>query len=642
MSIARRLAFLWCLLCLPAFVAPAGAAAPSLVLPGPDVLRLDQGELAWLRDAGGRFSLEDVRRADAAGAFVPLSGSLSRGYTDDVYWLRLRLRNDGEPERYWLEVMPPFLDDLRLYKVMPDGRVRLHQAGDRYPVAVQDSRAPSPLFRLELPRGESTLYLRIRTSSSLLALVTLYRPPALQRHLSTQGIQYGTYFGVLAMVLLLNLINWRLLRDNLYGIYCAYIAMQLVYFAAAYGVLAQYLFPDMPAVSDRLVGIGLGTTVATGSLFIMRLLRVTRRTAPLPWLMFHAMVLVGVVTCFAAIAGIYSPVARVAQVVLALTALVTIPWLVTRVVREANPERRLAAFAFLLYLAPVLLGALGFLGLLEASGNTLFAAQVANLLHVWLLHFAIARRVRDADLAREEFARQAAVARVEAEQERQRTDEQSRMLSMITHEVRTPVAIVQSALQSLRLLDPQPPADRHSRYDRIDRSVRRMNQLLELVAASERVRAARDSEVRRTELGGLTRQAVGDLDPEQQGRVFLQAPAGGLYVNASPALLRIALGNLLDNALKYSPPGSPVDVHIAVADDGRATWTVDDTGPGIPEASLPVLFDKYWRGGEQQGVPGLGLGLYIVRGIVEEAGGTVACLRAPGGGTRFVCSFPPV
>ena len=53
-----------------------------------------------------------------------------------------------------------------------------------------------------------------------------------------------------------------------------------------------------------------------------------------------------------------------------------------------------------------------------------------------------------------------------------------------------------------------------------------------------------------------------------------------------------------------------------------------------------MLFDKYWRGGERQGVPGLGLGLYIVRGIVEGAGGTVTLDDLPGGGSRFACTFP--
>lgn len=614
------------------------ALAAGVVVPGDGVMHLEDGEMGWLHDPSGTLTLADVRRADAAGTFMPLYGSLSRGYTNDVHWLRLRVNNAGHDARYFLEVMPPFLDDLRLYEVPANGQVRRHLAGDRWKVSQRDFRLPSPLFRLDLPAGETTLYLRVQTTSSTVVLATFYDAPSYQQRLTSQGIAYGIYIGVLGLVLLLNLINWRLLRDRIFALYCSYLVMQLVYFAASYGIVAQYFYPELPVVGDRLVGIGLGGMVITGLLFFQRLLDIDRRSATGTWVVFQVSRVIAALLIVAVFTDYYVHAAALMQLCLLASGLSVVPQAYR--LRKGTAEQRIAAGAFLLFMMPVAFGALAFAGVIGASTNTLFAGQIANVLHIWLLHFAIARRVREADLAREESLRDAEVARVAAEQERQRNAEQSRLLSMITHEVRTPVAVIRSAVQSLRLVDPQAGPERVTRYERIDRSARRMNMLLELVAAADRLRDLQDGAVQRTDLRVLTLRTLEDIDPDQQARITVLDALPGLYVNANPEMLQVALLNLLDNALKYSPPGSPVVVRIEAAAGGRVRWSADDRGPGIPAADRAVLFDKYWRGGERQGVPGLGLGLYIVRGIVEGAGGTVTLDDLPGGGSRFACTFP--
>jgi two-component system, OmpR family, sensor histidine kinase KdpD len=113
-------------------------------------------------------------------------------------------------------------------------------------------------------------------------------------------------------------------------------------------------------------------------------------------------------------------------------------------------------------------------------------------------------------------------------------------------------------------------------------------------------------------------------------------PPGLPRVRADASRLRQVVGNLVDNAMKHSPAGSPV--HIAAHGDGeRVTITVADRGEGIDPAFLPSIFEPFSqqeRGGARGS--GLGLGLYIVRGLVEAMGGTIEAHSTPGAGAEFV------
>ncbi len=91
-----------------------------------------------------------------------------------------------------------------------------------------------------------------------------------------------------------------------------------------------------------------------------------------------------------------------------------------------------------------------------------------------------------------------------------------------------------------------------------------------------------------------------------------------------------AIGNLLDNAAKWSPPGTEIEIEVR---DGQVS--VRDHGPGIADEDLPYVFDRFYRARSARGMPGSGLGLAIVRQVAETHGGEVVAEQADGGGTRM-------
>jgi two-component system sensor histidine kinase MprB len=107
------------------------------------------------------------------------------------------------------------------------------------------------------------------------------------------------------------------------------------------------------------------------------------------------------------------------------------------------------------------------------------------------------------------------------------------------------------------------------------------------------------------------------------------------FVHAVPGSLERAVVNLLDNAVKFSPPGGEIDVRLASGE-----LTVRDHGPGIPAEDLPHVFERFWRSPSARSLPGSGLGLSIVARVVEETGGEITLRTAPSGGTEALLRLP--
>jgi signal transduction histidine kinase len=145
-------------------------------------------------------------------------------------------------------------------------------------------------------------------------------------------------------------------------------------------------------------------------------------------------------------------------------------------------------------------------------------------------------------------------------------------------------------------------------------------------------------ELQAMELGSLARQTA-DVLRMRDARITVRSP-GDVFVQGDPKRLLQVLENLLGNALKHSPEGVPVTIEVAeeTSGDGQsAIVTVRDEGPGIPPELLPRLFERFAIGPESNG---LGLGLYLARGIAEAHGGTLTAESKPGRGAAFRLALP--
>lgn len=226
--------------------------------------------------------------------------------------------------------------------------------------------------------------------------------------------------------------------------------------------------------------------------------------------------------------------------------------------------------------------------------------------------------------------RRAIQAETLAQEEADKRRQQSQYLALMTHEIKTALAVIDTAIQAIEYLQTTPEPDVARRHVRIRQAVAQLNSLVENALARE---VAGDSAltphlapVDVAQLLSDQIAAIADLSH----RLELDAHPGTICV-ADRTLVRIALGNLIENALKYAPPDTPVRVHARPGNKNGAPGTVfevSNTCPNLPSVAAGQVFDKYWRGPNSTGTEGIGLGLYLVRAIARAHGGGCDCAIA--------------
>ena len=210
---------------------------------------------------------------------------------------------------------------------------------------------------------------------------------------------------------------------------------------------------------------------------------------------------------------------------------------------------------------------------------------------------------------------------------------QRQLVADASHELRTPLTSLRTNIEVLASAHALPSEERERLLSDVVEQLGEMttliSELIELGRTEEQNPAPED-----VRLDLVVSEAMERVQRNRPGAVF-SADLDASLVRGVPANLERAIGNLLDNAAKWSPPGAEVQVRVA---DGEVV--VRDHGPGIAEDDLPYVFDRFYRARTARGQPGSGLGLAIVRKVAEAHGGEVLAERATGGGTQMTLRLP--
>ncbi|MGI8754078.1 MAG: HAMP domain-containing sensor histidine kinase [Acidimicrobiales bacterium] len=216
--------------------------------------------------------------------------------------------------------------------------------------------------------------------------------------------------------------------------------------------------------------------------------------------------------------------------------------------------------------------------------------------------------------------------------------QQAQLVSDAGHELRTPLTSLRTNIEVLMRVHDLPDADRTDLLSDVKAQLEELTTLIGDVVelARQDERQPEPTEVR---LDEIVHRAIDRAQRRAPALPFSVSLTPG-SVRAQPAMLERAVLNVLDNAAKWSPPGSTIDVHLARLD----RWQLDirDRGPGIAEADRPKVFDRFYRAETARSMPGSGLGLAIVRQVVSAHGGTVSINAPADGGTVVHIELPIV
>jgi two-component system sensor histidine kinase KdpD len=276
-------------------------------------------------------------------------------------------------------------------------------------------------------------------------------------------------------------------------------------------------------------------------------------------------------------------------------------------------------------------GTVGVLGIEPRAGEALATPEQLHLLETFAAQTALAiERVALVDDAQR--------ARVQSETERLRNS----LLSAVSHDLRTPLATITGSASALVEQETQLDASARRELaqaiqeeaDRLNRLVQNLLEMTRLESGSVHVR--KDWHPLEEVVGSALARVEKHLG---QRRVDIDLAPDLPLVPLDPLLVEQVFINLLDNAIKYTPEGSPIEISAAV-EDRAVIVTVADRGPGFAPGEETRIFEKFYRGPTSGTRSGAGLGLAIARGIVEAHGGQIAVQPRAGGGAQFRFTLP--
>ena len=239
-------------------------------------------------------------------------------------------------------------------------------------------------------------------------------------------------------------------------------------------------------------------------------------------------------------------------------------------------------------------------------------------------------------IERAELEKEASAAAAMAETDRLRTA----LLRAVSHDLRTPLAAIKASVTSLLETGVSWTEDQTSDFlETILEETERLNRLVGRLLDASRVQAGAIPVAFQTiELDEVVQMALAGLGPQRR-RVVVAIPEAVPQIRTDGALLERAIANVVENALTWSPPGSPVIVTASQIED-RVVLRIVDRGPGIPEQMREAVFQPFQRLGDSPR-GGVGLGLAVARGFLEAVGGELSVEDTPGTGTTMVIVLRP-
>lgn len=664
-------------------------AEPLLLAEGQQFHSL-KGHLHWYRDSSATLDVSDIIEKDRAGQFTATADFPSFGYTTDVIWIRFTLQGSVPQHNHWLlSVAPAFIDHVQLFH-LKNGQIQdLGKQGDRESWSHRTVPWRHSLYELELPSEQATtFYLRLQSTSSIAVSAQLWESSVVVSKAGEKMLLFGLLMATGVLMTSLSLLFFILLRDRVYFYFMLY-TLSLTYAVMQLeGVIHFIVKPDTPLHLEWLQVINQGIALIGMVLLLCEILKLREYRPQLQRWIAIGVISLAVIGCIPVLFGRYD--ISIATLWLPIGLMnITIP------VAAFIFRKRIGAIAWLYCAAFSVIGIntivrLGWVfGLSTPTRMSENIFPVVMLFHAVVLFITMAtryvqvdrsmrratqqalkevekserelqgvvsRRTAELDTANRNLASQLDISQqystmLEAtrdrlsmalEAERHASLEQRRFLRMVAHEFRTPLSVIDLAAEMISA-DPRTP-DVHAttNCDRILQASQRMAALINQALREDKLdSAAWRKNSAFIQVADLLESAVhyGEMASGQRHKFQIKCD-DDLLIQGDHDLILTMINNIIDNAVKYSPPGTTIEVSGQRNSDGAVSISIADQGPGMTSEELRQVLEKYVRADSSRNIPGMGLGLYLVDRIVRLHDATMDIKSAPGAGTRFTIVFP--
>ncbi|OYU19969.1 MAG: hypothetical protein CFE34_02490 [Rhodobacteraceae bacterium PARR1] len=582
-------------------------------------------DVGLLRDPTGTMTLDDV----LGHTFKPSGQLIIAGYTGAAFWVRLTVLPAPDDAGTVLILRPPTFDHMTLYAPEADnsGTWATRNLGGAVPVGAEDWASSLRGFTLE-PKADGTVYyLRLETTGSFTAYIEAL--PKFAAHRQGLMIDFAqiTYMSLMLVLMLWSLRMAVLTRESLFWWFAALQAGWLFHNTFYFG----YISLAVPNLSQETVFLTFRSAVIGASALSIAFHHTLLRRYDPHWASLRLLEAIILTMLVAFVIFWLGDRTRALQINAVGIALSPIAFFVTAFStrKSASPGLRTMRVIYALLSGALLLWVLTLVGLFQIGTFSLYGTMIhgtaTGVLMAAILHLHAKNLLAEAQNA------QTALAALQ--QRRAYEEEQTltlmRFIDMLTHETKNAMAVINMSVSAPKIGARQ--------RDRIAEAIRDLTTVIDRCNQSVQLDSVEQTIARSTcDPGVILREACAAHPAAERTVLTLPAP---VTLHSDPVLLRVILSNLIENALKYSPAGSRVDVALAKVPEGRVEITVEnDAGQaGMPDPAR--VFERYYRSPRALSQIGSGLGLYLVQGLVRILGGGIA-YEPDAGRVRFRLWLP--
>ena len=565
-------------------------------------------------DATGLMDIHAVSQQ----TFKPVSQLLMAGYTAHTQWLRIKVAASAE-KHLELRIRPTYLDHITLYQADPahPGQWLSRTTGDRYAYQDRDRRhAITHGFVIAGQATPAVYYLKLNTSSTALMYAEVLPGNAANLKEIRQHILIIVYLAIMLWLAFWAANEFFGKPDWLTGLYILYQCSHMLYAVAIMGYFAPMIPAESSALNDTLTSIAVLTIVLVSIFFHYVLLRPYR---PNRWGMrlllglagFYPLLLLGLFNGYAL------QVLRLNAYIVLLVSLLLLPLALTTrrdTSIEVVPGRRTLQVIYALHTLSLLISILPMMGWSPASEWSLSAILIHSLVAALLMYIVLQKRAAAIHVETTKAKLALQLARQQLDMERQKRDEMGYFMSMITHELKTPLSVIRLLLSEVQMQD---ASKRH-----MEQSVLDISSMVDRCAQLEKIeQQAISVRSEPCDVPAMLQTLTAEYGAAH--RIDFSLPSAIPLFCCDPLMLRLIVRNLLENAVKYAPANSRIAISMRVAPDDHLgdglSLCVENQVDSLPD--MQQLFDKYYRAPASRKHSGFGIGLYLSRAVARALSG---------------------
>jgi two-component system, sensor histidine kinase LadS len=582
---------------------------------------LIQSQAHWI-DRSGQAVIEQVTQSP----FESFEHLLAKGYSKHPIWIKVSYKKADKPnkEDLVLRILPTYLDEVTLYQRVGQQWVS-STTGDRYLFAKRDNQNTALSFNLN-PRAEDVIYLRLQTTSTSLMSLEVVTKNNFSQLEGRRDTLLGIYFGALIILMVISTtIGWLSKQSHL-RLFALFEFAELLYATAFTGYMPRFILPSHPLLMDLLFGVFVISHIFTGILFHRSLLKS---------LLNHRIINLTfnfVTVLYLGLYAVYLFYDR--QMALSLTLLLMMPCtlifayvaLFIFIKKPKIPNKYAIASVYTALVGSILFAVAPPLGLINGVEVSLYASLLNGFVFSILMFILLLSDLRYQERQLLELEKTALVSNQEIAFQRAENERQSKFMAMLSHELKTPLAVIKLAVDS---------GLKNNRYEtHANKAITDLNQIIDRSVQMSRLDQG-TYPIQKTELN--VSELLQSLLGVQAHRFELNMPSN-LKIQSDPFLVQIVLGNLIENALKYSKEESSISIEFKETDD-QVVMTISNLPniAGMPASDL--VFDKFYRSSNAHHISGSGLGLYLVKALTEMLNGSIA-YEPKSGWVKFILCLP--